>query len=476
MSQVKTMFKNMSWVMISQFVVSILGFIWTILIARYLGVKDYGILGFATSIVSIIGVTLDLGITSYAIRQMATDYDSTPKYLGNIIPLKSLLSVGSFALLFIILILMKCDEMTITVSLLFLLNSVFQTFTGLINGTFQAFEKIKYQGIGTILLNGSLFVAIILSIYTDLGLIGISLSYILANAIGLVYGYLALNRHISKPKFEFNKEFCKNIIRSSLPFAITGMLFTVYYSIDVVMLTNMVGNYATGLYNASYKLISVLTLFYTVYSSVVYPVMSKFFKNDKKLLVISYEKSVKYLMLVMIPLAIATMCYSSDLTYLIYGHEYDGAAPIVSILIWTVCLLFVNGAGNTLLNASHKEVTVTKIYSVAAIFNIVLNFLLIPWLSYVGAAITTVLSDILIFIIQKYVIHKIGQKPANKLYYDVAKIIIGSLVLGGALYFLNLNLWVAIPVGIIIYFGTVYLLKLFDDDDRYVINEILGRN
>ena len=120
--------------------------------------------------------------------------------------------------------------------------------------------------------------------------------------------------------------------------------------------------------------------------------MSKFFKNDEKLLLISFEKSIKYLMLIMIPLAIATMFYSTDIIHLIYGNEYDAASSVLSILIWTVCLLFVNGPCNTLLNASHKEVTVTKIYAIAALFNIILNFILIPYLSYNGAAITTVIK------------------------------------------------------------------------------------
>ena len=128
------------------------------------------------------------------------------------------------------------------------------------------------------------------------------------------------------------------------------------------------------------------------------------------------------------------------------------------------------------LNASHKEVTVTKIYAIAAVFNIILNFFMIPYLSYDGAAITTVLSDILIVIIQSYVIYKLGHRPNKKLYSDLVKIIIGSAILGIALYFLNLNMWVAIPVGIIIYLAVVYLLRLFDDDDKYVIKEILNKN
>ena len=255
-----------------------------------------------------------------------------------------------------------------------------------------------------------------------------------------------------------------------------GILYSVYYSIDVVMLTHLVGSYATGIYNATYKLVAVLTLFYSVYTAIIFPVMSKLFKNDEKLLIISFEKSVKYLMLVIIPIAIATMLYSSDIIQLIYRDAYDAASPVLSILIWTVCLLFVNGACNTLLLASHKEVTTTKIYGIAAAFNVVLNLIMIPKYSASGAAITTVLSDLLILIIFAYVMYKMGHRPNKKLYYDIVKIIIGSVILGIALYYLNLNMWVALPVGIVIYLITVYLLKVFDDDDKYVIKEILGKN
>ena len=242
------------------------------------------------------------------------------------------------------------------------------------------------------------------------------------------------------------------------------------------MLTSMVGNSAIGIYNATYKLISVLNLFYSIYTAVIFPVMSKFYRNDEKLLLISFEKSVKYLMIIIIPLAVGTTLYSLDIIRLIYGHEYDAASSVLSILIWTVCLLFVSGACNTPLNASHKEVSVTKIYLIAAIFNVCLNFIMIPYLSYDGAAITTVLSDMLIMIIQFYVIYKLGHSPNKKLYHDLVKIITGSVILGIVLYILKLNMWIALPVGIIIYFVTVYLLKLFDDNDKYVFKEILGRN
>ena len=86
MSQIKTIFNNMSWLLVSQIIASICGFIWTILMARYLGVSKYGILGFGISLTGILAITLDFGISSHIVRSVATDYDSAPKYLGNVIP------------------------------------------------------------------------------------------------------------------------------------------------------------------------------------------------------------------------------------------------------------------------------------------------------------------------------------------------------------------------------------------------------
>ncbi|MBE6490723.1 MAG: flippase [Methanobrevibacter sp.] len=476
MSQVQTMFKNMSWLLISQIIASVCGFIWTILMARYLGVSNYGIFGFATSFTGILAIFMDFGISTHIVRCLSTHNESAPKYLGNVIPLKCIFSIVSIVLTLIILILMKSNELVITVTLLFTIEMIIKTYIYLFNGSFQAFEKGKYQGIGNTILHVLLLIFILIAIFTDLGLIGIAVSYIIANFIALAYEYYVFNKNIAKPQFEFDKEFCKKITLISIPFAVNSLLYTVYYSIDVVMLANMVGTYDTGIYNATYKLISVLTLFYSVYTAVIFPVMSKFFQNDESMLLISFEKSIKYLMLVIIPIAIATAFYSTDVIHLIYGHKYDAASSVLSILIWTVCLLFISGATNSLLNASHKEGTVTKIYTAAAAFNIILNFFMIPYLSYNGAAITTVLSDLLIVLIQFYIIYKLGHRPNKKLYVDILKIITGSIILGIALYFLHLNMWVAIPVGIIIYLTAITLLRFFDKDDKYVIKEILGKN
>lgn len=476
MSQVKTIFKNMSWLFISQIIAAICGFVWTILIARYLSVSDYGIMNFAISFTGIIAITMDLGISTHIIRHIATDFDSAPKYLGNAIPLKSIFSFLTFLLALIILIIMKCDPFTIQITLLFTIERIFSSMISLFNGSLQAIEEGKYQAIGTTLLNIILLIFIVLSIIDDFGLYGITLSYVAANFLVVIFQYFAVKKRISKPKFELNMEFCKKITLYSIPFALTSFFGMVIYSADMVMLTNMVGSYENGIYSAAYKLISVLTLFFGVYTAVIFPVMSRFYKNEKNLLVISFEKSIKYIMLLILPITFATMIYSTDIVVLFFGEKYTPTSSVLSILMWTVSLGFINGVCQNLLNASHKEKYVTLIFLVATIANIALNFIIIPIYSYNGAAMTTVFCEILLFILYYYSIYKLGALPKRRLYLDLLKILIASIILYYALLVLNLNMWVALPVGIIIYFIVILVLKTFDEDDKFILKEILGKN
>ncbi|MDO5848687.1 MAG: flippase [Methanobrevibacter sp.] len=465
----------MSWLMASQIITSILSFIWTIMIARYLGVSDYGIFGFAVSLSGMFAVLGDYGIGTHIVRSIATDYNLAKDYLGNAIPLKMFLNISYFGVIFILLVIWHSSTLVIYITMLYVLESVIKSFCNLFYGTFQAHEKGKYQAIASIILSLLSFGFIMGAIYFNLGLSGITWAYVAANAITLLYTLNALIRHIVKPKIQFDFKFWKQLLIWGVPFALYSIFYTVYYSIDIVMLTQMVGDFATGIYNATYKLISVLTLFYGIYTAVIFPVMSKQFKSEKKLLLASFEKSTKYLSMVTIPICIACLFYSTDIIQFIYGHQYDQAAAVLEILIWTVCFLFINGAASTALNASHREYSVTKIYLGAAITNVALNLVLIPRYSYMGAATATVLSEIVILVLALFVLGKVGIKVSRHLVFDVCKIIISSLALGVVLYFLNLNMWIAIPVSIAVYLVFLIVTRTFDDSDRHIIKQIIGR-
>ena len=473
-NKVRTVFENMSWLVISQFITSICAFVWTILTAWYLGPSEYGVFGTAVSFSVLFAVLADFGVTTYIVRSISTDMENESKYLDNAISLKLFLSVFYLICVFLALMLLGWDNSVVVICMLFAFESLIKSFHSVLYSSFQAHEQMKYQAITNTILNVLTLVFIVLVTFTDFGLFGITAAYILANAIGLIYAVLAIRKHIIVPHFSFNPSYYKILLKAGLPFALTGLFYTIYYSIDIVMITHFSTTYDTGLYNSAYKLINVLTLFYSIYTAVVFPVMSKLFKDEKDMLQLGFVKSIKYLSLVTIPIAVFTYFYGYDIIG-IYGAEYIEAGGVIKILIWTVCFLFINGACSMILNASHEEYSVTKIYSVAAVFNVVLNLILIPKYSVYGASVATVLSEILILILELWMIKKINQLPDRHFVYDVLKIVIASGVLAVVLDVLNLNIWFAIPVSVVVYFAVFILIRGFDDEDKLIVKQIISK-
>ena len=367
------------------------------------------------------------------------------------------------------------DILVIEVTFIMFLETIFMSFCNFLSGVFQAHENLKPSSIGLIICNITLLFLTIIIIFFDLGLLAVSISYALVYLIYFIYLYKFISNDFGFPKYEFDFDFWKKTIIKSFPFGLTMIFYSIYFSIDVVMISWLAGDYATGLYNSAYKIISVFVAFYVIYQYVIYPLMSKLYSEDTNLLKISFEQSFKYSLLILLPLSIGVYFYSSYIINLVYSSQYALASPAMQILIWTVVFLFIDGVATSLLNSIGKEVSVTKIYLVAAIFNIVLNYLTIPVWSYIGASITTVLSEILILVLMMYSISKTEYKPDFSLLKTIVKLIVCGIILFAVLYLINVSLWLAIPIGLIVYVLSLFVTGTIDDTDKYIINELLNR-
>lgn len=475
MSEIKTLFKNVSWVTTSQVIVNLCAFLWTIAIARYLGVNYYGILSFAISFTVLLGMGTDIGMSTFATREISKDKSITHKFINNVIPFKIILSIVLFIVTALILILLGYNKLTIEVALIISIETIFICMIKFIGGVFQAYENQKINSIGEMIAGILLLIFTLIVIMLDLGLIGVAISYALAYLIFLLHMIINMNESFGIPKFEFDFKFWKDIAIKSIPFGLSIFFYTVYFSIDVVMIQFLSGDFATGIYNSAYKIVSVFAAFYVIYQYVIFPLMSKLYAENTNLLKVSFEQSFKYSLLILLPLCIGVYFYSPYIINLIYRSQYALASPAMQILIWTVVFLFINGVATSLLNSIGKEVSVTKIYLVAAIFNIVLNYLTIPVWSYIGASITTVLSEILILVLMMYSISKTEYKPDLSLLKTIIKLIVCGVILTIVLHLINVSLWLAIPIGLIVYLLALFITRTIDDTDKYIINELLNR-
>ena len=144
-NRVKTIFGNMSWLMVSQIVNSLLAFIWTILITRYLGPTEYGVYGSTLSFAGLFLIITDLGISSYVIRTVSTDFDKEEYYLKNVFSLTIFLAVLYLIVVLIVLQVLGWNNYMTFFCLLFAFENIIVRFSATFGISYQVHEELKYS-------------------------------------------------------------------------------------------------------------------------------------------------------------------------------------------------------------------------------------------------------------------------------------------------------------------------------------------
>ena len=453
-----------------------LGFFTLIYSARYLGVDGFGTLSLALAFTGIFSVFMDLGLSTLTIRDVARDQFIAKDYIGNITLLKIVLAFITFFLIFLIVNILGYNQQTIQVIYLIAFYTIFSTFSQLFYAIFQSNQKMEYQSFGTILSSFILLSGVLLAIYYKFNITQFSAIYTIVGAVILTYSFLIFSWKFYLPKIIFNKEKWANLIKESWPFAITGISINLYLWIDTIILSVIQGPEAVGLYNASYKLILTLLFIPTVFNNAIFPIMSKYYVSSKESLNVTFEKLLKIMIIIAVPIGIGTVILADKIILFIYGEQFTGAIIALQILIWSTVLIFMRSPLERLMESSNRQLIVTKVFTMGVIFNVIFNLIVIPKYSYIGAGIITVLTDVLVLGLLIVATKDLGISILKKIIIDLFKIVLASLIMGITLnYIIKVNIFLSIIIGTIIYISALLLFKIVDEDEILMIKSIFKR-
>lgn len=322
MSAIRTLAKNTTLLFIANMISYLLGFFTTLYTARYLGVEGFGILSLALSLTGILGVFADLGLGTLTIREVSRDKSQANKYIGNTAVMKVLLAFLTFGLVAIVVSILNYPQTVKTVVYFITLSVIFTAFTGIFNSIFQAFERMEYMSLTIVLYSILMLVGVLTVIHYELGILALSSVYFISSGIILILTFFIYSWKFFLPKIHLDLSFWKPTIKESLFFGVSSILIVIYFYIDSVMLSVMVGNYSVGIYNAAYKLILVLLVIPNVFLTSIFPVLSKHFESSKNLLKIEYEKSFKYLFIIAMFIFVYGLIFADKIILIIYGTGY----------------------------------------------------------------------------------------------------------------------------------------------------------
>lgn len=238
-------------------------------------------------------------------------------------------------------------------------------------------------------------------------------------------------------KFSFDKKMAKYALVVGFPLIWHYLSQQIQSQFDRIAITNIVGSSYTGIYSFAYSIASILqVIFYStenVWSVWFFEQMSK--KKYKQI----REVSCKYMLLIA-SIAILMLVGSKEVIIMMGDREYwEGATIFIPILLG-IFLLYLYTIPVGIEYYYKKTKYIALMTGIAAVVNVVLNYLLIPHFGYIAAAYTTLLSYALQFVSHWFISKRIlKSKGIDRVFYlsDIAKIFTGVCVCGVLVTFLN---------------------------------------
>ncbi|HCW32564.1 MAG: polysaccharide biosynthesis protein [Candidatus Peregrinibacteria bacterium GW2011_GWE2_39_6] len=408
MNRHHTVFRNLLYLYGSELGTKSVSLLLFLVLVNSLGDVRFGQYSFAVAFVTIFNVIIDAGIMAYTTREIARNKSHYSIYFWYALLWKIPLIFIAFILMTGILWILKYNQDIFILIGLAGVMMVLDNLNTLFRSFFQAFEKMAYIAIPRFF--EKLLLLIIVTIFTWKGA---TVSLIFKIIIG-VYGFsffttlfLAL-RYLPYPKMpHFQKNTFFLILKTAIPFALFNFFGLIYLHFDTLMISQFLGDAAVGWYNAAYQPILVLYFIAGLMMTAIYPIMSEYYTKSSSQLSLVFTESLRFLMIVGLPLSMGITLIAPSVVPFAFGISYIPAIPALQILAWVLLFAFLNSGLSTFLNSSNRQHLNLLTTGFGLFFNIATNFYFIPRYGIVGAALTTLMTEIVVFGLSCFFVNRV---------------------------------------------------------------------
>lgn len=470
-STAKRIAKNTLWLFGADAVSKVSLLVLAILIARQLGDANFGIYAFALAFGVFFTVIADLGLNIFLVRDVARNVKKAGEYIGNLISVKLISSIAAFLLLILIMQFWRYSAQSKLVIYIIGAYLILSSFANMFRYLFNAYELMKYDALVTFIEKSIILIFGALVLIKGYGLLALSLVFLGAGTSALIAGWIITKLKFTDIKLQWDNKFIRYCLKESLPFALIAIMGLIYFKIDTIMLSLMTTDAVVGWYNAAYQIVEGFMFIPILFMSSVLPVMSKLHVNSKKSLCIACEKSFKYLFISVLPIAVGSILISKQIIDIIFGIDFMNSIIILQILMISLIFMFISRPFSYSLAATNNQKRFLYVQIIGSIINISLNIYFIQILGHVGAAITTVITQIFIFA-SVYLLNK-KVISGLRIIGSVFKPVLSVAVMGAVIYYIGeRSLILIIPSAIIVYTSMLFLLRTFTKEDIKLFKEL----
>lgn len=438
--------------------------------SQVLAADSLGKVNFSTSIISYFVLIADFGITTYAAREGAKyrrDKKAFQEFALDIFSLNILTTLISYLVLGISLVVWNDIRAYRYVIIIQSISLVFNLIgAAWVNTLYEDYKSILYRSVGVQIL--SLILLLLLVKESDDFYRYAAISVLAQSGMNL-FNYFYIRKRYCQLHFRFSKQMFTYIRPLIVLFGIS-VTTTIYVNIDTTMIGLFGSDVDVAYYTVAVKVYNVVKALLAAIIIVCIPRLTELNYKGKKM---EYKnmayKTENMLLTLTIPLIVGLIVLSKEAVIIVSGKEYLSSVPTLRILCIAILFSIVaTYITDVIILPKGYEKGAFLASAVSAIVNIVLNFWFIPHYGYNGAAITTVISEAVVMIID--IIYIYYREKSNLIYIfnksifiNMIKCIIGVVlfVLIDYVIYLNVQNVFWRIVLILISSSIIYALSLF---------------
>lgn len=386
--------QNAGWLIGAKIYQLVINLAISMLMARYLGPSNFGLVNYAASFTTLFTAICTLGIDSILVNELLHSRDNG-RLLGSAIGLRLCSSgLSVLTILGLAWVLNPQEPITVQVVLLYSISLMFQCFDS-INCWFQANLESKV----TAIVSAAGYT--VTAIYKAFLLITQKDVRWFAAAHAVEYAFVAMllllayrkSRNRLQP-IRFSASLAKELLGKSYHFIISGMMIALYSQMDRVMLKSMISEEAVGYYSCASTISTFWAFVLVAIIDAAKPVILAKFSENKRAFEVGLIRLYGTILYLSALATVGLSLLSKPLILIMFGKDYLPAQGTLCVLTCGTAFAYLGVARSIWLVPHGKQKFAKYIAACGATGNLILNLLLIPRLGILGAAIATVSTQI----------------------------------------------------------------------------------
>lgn len=439
-----------------------------IAVARYLSIEEYGDYVFIVAFVSSVMALTYFGIQQVAIREISRDRANAGKHLGSAIILRALLSAVASAILLAAVFFIRLKGVVAAGIIIAILSEFFLTFGMLVKAVFQAYERMIYEAVVTIVYSIVLAACISAIIFLNMGFLWLFASAAIANTAQFILATCLLYKKFVRPEFKIGKEALWDFFKHSSVIGVGIFFYQNLFKIDVLMLKWLSTAGEVALFQVPHGLIMQIEVLPAALVASSFPMLSRLLKKHPERFIHAFAKLFRFIFILSILPAIFLFAFSGEIISLVFGSKYAGSSKALAVVAWAIIPLSLDMLLNSVLVVMNKQRYNVIYGGFALAANFLASLYFIPRYGFMAASYIALLSYMFLFFCSFYVVVKSGL-PAVLGKVMARAALATALSCGAILAAKPYSIVAATGAGVVLYFLVLFITRTLSAEELFLL-------